>query len=104
MPPPAEVTGISIQGHSTTTLTWTAVPGVVYDVATATLSELMLNGTDSATCLADNLTSASYVDARPQPVADDGFYYLIRAQNACGAGSYGAFSEGGQRFPSAACP
>jgi len=104
VPPPAEISGIMIQGHGPTALSWTAIEGAVYDVATATLAELLANGTDSATCLADNLTSPGYVDVRPGPVPDGGLYYLIRAQNACGAGSYGSFSEGGQRFPDAACP
>ena len=45
------------------------MPGsVVYDVASATLSDLSANGTAGATCLANNLAGPSTVDGRPAPV------------------------------------
>jgi hypothetical protein len=38
-----------------------------------------------------------------QPTAGAGFWYLVRGRNACGAGSYGADSEGNARIP-VTCP
>ncbi len=103
--PPADVSGVQVNGHASTTLTWAALPGVVtYDVASSTLADLRLNGTLTATCLADNSAAASTVDGRPNPPADDGYYYLIRVQSGCGSGSYGTSSLGAPRTPVAGCP
>ncbi len=103
--PPADVSGVQVDGHASTTLTWTAVAGAVaYDVASSTLSDLRLNGTGTASCLADNVAVASTVDGRPDPAADDGYYYLIRAQSDCGSGAYGTDSLGAPRTPVAGCP
>jgi len=105
VPSPTEVAGVLVDGHASTTLTWTALGGaVVYDVASSTLSDLRANGTATATCLSNDVTSASYVDGRADPAVDDGYYYLIRAQNACGAGTFGTNSVGAERTPTAGCP
>jgi hypothetical protein len=105
VPPPAEVAGVSLSGSSGTVLTWTALPGaVVYDVASATLSNLRVNGTAGAGCLANNVAVASYTDVGPAPAAGDGYYYLIRAQDSCGTGTFGTNSAGAPRLPTAGCP
>jgi hypothetical protein len=93
-----------IDGHGLTALTWTGVGGVVYDVVSSTLSDLSLNGTGTAACLSSNGSSTGYVDDRPGPAQDDGYYYLIRARNSCGSGTFGYGSAGVERVPTATCP
>jgi len=105
VPPPAEVSGLQVSGASGTTLTWAAVVGSpAYDVASATLSDLRVNGTAGATCLANNVAGPSTVDGRPNPASGDGYYYLVRAQSSCGTGSFGTNSVGAERVPTAGCP
>jgi hypothetical protein len=104
-PPPAEVAGVSVTGQAGTILTWTALPGsVVYDVDSSTLSNLRSVGTSGAGCLANNVASATYTDNRANPAAGDGYYYLIRAQDSCGTGTFGTNSAGTPRLPTAGCP
>lgn len=105
VPPPAEVTGVLVDGATGTTVTWTGLSGsVVYDVAGSTLSDLRANGTSTATCLANDDAGPSFVDGRPDPPAGDGYYYMVRAQSACGSGTYGYDSSSVERTPTAACP
>jgi hypothetical protein len=104
-PAPAEVSGVAVDGDSTTTLTWSAVAGAVtYDVASSTLSDLRVNGTSTATCVANDLPSPSFVDARPDPEPGDGYFYMVRGASNCAAGSYGSDSFGAPRTPIAGCP
>jgi len=102
--PPPELHGVVIDGSAPTGLTWTAVSGAVYDLASSTLSDLRVNGTTTAACLSNNVASASYADVRPDPAPGSGYYYLVRAQASCGSGTYGFASAGGERAPAAACP
>jgi hypothetical protein len=90
--------------HAATTVTWTGPSGnAVYDIASSQLSDLPTVGTSSATCLSNDLADETYLDTRVDPSAGDGYYYLIRAQSACGRGSYGIDSAGAERAP-AVCP
>jgi hypothetical protein len=103
--PPAEVAGVQVNGHSGTTISWNAVAGsVVYDVVSSTLSDLRVNGATTATCLSNDVATTSTGDGRPDPAVGDGLYYLIRAVGACGTGSFGMSSPGGERLPAAGCP
>jgi len=54
--------------------------------------------------LANSITVVSAIDGRANPAADDGYYYLVRAQSGCGSGSYGTSSLGAPRTPVAGCP
>jgi hypothetical protein len=105
-PPPQEIAGVQVNGHSGTTVSWTAsLSGAVsYDVVGATISSLQAGGTTGATCLANNLAVTSFVDGQPDPPAGDGYYYLVRAQSACGTGTYGNDSSGSPRSPASGCP
>jgi hypothetical protein len=85
-------------------VSWTGVSGMVYDIASSSLSSLASSGTAAATCLVSDHESANYVDNRPDPPQGDGYYYLIRAQSACGVGTYGWQSAGLERMPTAVCP
>ncbi len=76
--------------------------GTVYDVARGLLSGLPVSGTASATGLACGLAATTVTDPT-LPAADTGFYYLVRARNACGPGSWGEDSAGTPRS-TAACP
>jgi hypothetical protein len=70
-------------------LTWTGqAEGVVYDIESATMSDLRAGGASTAACLVNDVAGSSYDDDRPIP-AGDGLYYVIRAQSACGSGIYG---------------
>jgi hypothetical protein len=77
---------------------------VVYDVVSSTLSDLRVNGATTATCLSNDVATTSTGDGRPDPAVGDGLYYLIRAVGACGTGSFGMSSPGGERLPAAGCP
>ncbi|HKQ60543.1 MAG TPA: S8 family serine peptidase [Candidatus Polarisedimenticolaceae bacterium] len=65
-----------------------AGPGTTYDVLAGKLTELRNSGYAQAACLANDLTTNSFVD--PQAVGvGSGVYYLVRAVNACGRGTWG---------------
>jgi hypothetical protein len=105
VPPPDEVGGLTVDGPASTTLAWVGLPGnVVYDVVSSSIADLLTQGTASASCLANDVPGAGYVDGRADPAEGDGYYYLVRAQSACGSGSYGADSAGTPRSPASACP
>ncbi len=103
---PVEVTGLGVNRTGTTTVSWTGQgSGFRYDVAGGDVSTLRSEGgVQSAACLQDDTLGTSWDDTRPDPAAGDGYYYLVRAQNACGEGTYGQNSSGGERSPAAACP
>jgi hypothetical protein len=102
---PPEIGGVSVTGHGPTSLNWTGLGGgASYDLSTSTLEELRANATTTATCLADEIPVASYVDTQPDPAENKGYYYLVRASDTCGTGSYGFDSAGAERIPTAACP
>ena len=79
---------------ATTTLGWSSQGGpagsaTTYTVVTGPLSELTDDdGFTSACSLAVGLGSAQTTDTRLVPPGE-GFYYLVRAENACGAGTFG---------------
>jgi hypothetical protein len=93
--PGAEVTHVTVSGAVATVVSWdsqgaSAGPGTTYDLVTGALGSLRQTGTFAAsTCLAGNLATASAPDTRANPAPGDGTYYLARARNVCGAGTYG---------------
>ncbi|HEX5044876.1 MAG TPA: hypothetical protein VFV75_18405 [Candidatus Polarisedimenticolaceae bacterium] len=97
---PAVVSGVTAGGASPTQLAWASQAGatgsgVRYDVAGGLLSQLRTSGLVAATgCLGADLAGASFSDTRPQPAAGDGYYYLLRAENACGSSGFGAGRAG----------
>jgi hypothetical protein len=91
----SEVQGVLVTGlASSTDVTWVAQSagsGTVYDVVTELLSSVLAAGPSpyqAATCLSNNQASSLVSDGRMPPSAD-AFVYLVRAQNGCGAGTYG---------------
>jgi len=97
---PREVSGARFR--SRTELDWNGAvagsgSGALYDVVRGRLSQ---PGT-AETCLANGVAPRTLIDdTNPDP--GTGFYYLIRASNACGTGSLGGRSSGVPR-PSGAC-
>jgi len=78
-----------------TQLTWSdqsgvAGPGLTHDVLGGSLSGLRAVGIDATSCVEGPIQVNSHTDMRPDPVAGDGFFYLVRATNGCGAATLGA--------------
>ena len=104
-------------------LTWDcqaaeAGPGTVYDVVWGTLEDLIAAGgsAEDAVCADDPATMGTdgndvvdeSMDCRPSFLDIErpgSLYYLVRAQNSCGTGSYGEDSRGNERMVGAGdCP
>jgi len=74
--------------------------GARHDVVRGSLFQLRSGSGSADTCLSNDDAARSLLDdTDPPPGA--GFYYLIRASNACGTGGYGAGTSGAPR--SGAC-
>jgi photosystem II stability/assembly factor-like uncharacterized protein len=102
---PGEVSGLSI-GSDRQTVSWdSAAPAAgsatEHQVLRGLIAGLPVGGPTDA-CIVAGTTAASAVDADVPP-ADAGFWYLVRARNVCGTGSYGSTSAGGPRVGTA-CP
>ncbi|OLC54281.1 MAG: hypothetical protein AUH92_04370 [Acidobacteria bacterium 13_1_40CM_4_69_4] len=80
----------------------TAGPGTLYDVAIGDLTTLSSGGTAASTALACGLSVTTAID-ETTPAPGAGVYYLVRARNACAAGSWGTDSPGIERSVPA-CP
>jgi hypothetical protein len=64
--------------------------GTVYDLLAGSLDALRAAGDFSgATCAGAGLSGASIASPVSDPPPGEGVYYLVRARNVCGAGTYG---------------
>jgi hypothetical protein len=89
---PGEVVDVTVT-HSPTVVSYTMQNvgvGTQYQIVSGILSRLVATGG----YMEDFCVDAAYVggnwqDPRPNPPPGDGFYYMIRAVNACGVGTYG---------------
>ena len=102
---PGEVTGQAFVDPIT--LGWdsaapTAGMFTFYDVIRGHLAELPVGTGASETCLASTIFRETTTD-ETAPASGTGFWYLVRAKNSCGDGTYGTDSAGAPRT-SAACP
>ncbi|HEU5181730.1 MAG TPA: putative metal-binding motif-containing protein, partial [Candidatus Polarisedimenticolia bacterium] len=77
-------------------------PGTVYDLVSGPLTTTAGLNLPSASCLQTGGPS-SYQDSRPNPLPGAGFWYLARARNSCGVGTYGFSSSAVERVIPA-CP
>jgi len=102
---PPDVQALSLKHEGVTTLNWAPqAAGTHYDVISGELLELQVNGgIHDAGCMANGLFSAEWEDVRPTFPVGAGIYYLVRAQNDCGSGSYGLENPPIERAPGA-CP
>jgi len=97
---PVEVAGLSVGSASPSHLSWSdepagTGPGLVYDLAGGGLVALHASGPGAASsCLVSGLAATGYDDTRANPPAGDGYFYLARGRNSCGAGSFGPGSQG----------
>jgi glucose/arabinose dehydrogenase len=91
---PEEVPRLRLFGSSSTSLGWdsqqaAAGSGTVYTVITGDVSALRSDAGFSLACtLEAALPAEEASDARTPPVSE-AFYYLVRAGNGCGTGSFG---------------
>jgi hypothetical protein len=76
--------------------------GTVYDVLGGALTGFPVGSGAGEVCLA-HATGTTFVIESSAPPPGTGRYSIVRATNACGAGSYGTRSSGAPRT-SAACP
>ena len=101
VPPPGEAQ--NVRADNKTSYVWDATSGAtLYDVVRGSLSALPVGpgGADEA-CFGD-LPAATLVDGASPPLGS-GYWYLTRAQSACGNGTYGNRSNGTPRT-STTCP
>jgi hypothetical protein len=81
--------GLTVTGVRLTSQHLSAGPSTVYDVVTGSLSVLRTSRDYTAsTCLAATATN-EIQDGRPHPAVGGAVYYLVRARNACGSGTFG---------------
>ena len=91
---PFETRGLTVSDPPTS-IAWgsqTALSGVstVYDILTGGITALRTDQSfTAATCLLAGAPGASTPDPGGVPSLGDGRYYLVRARNACGPGTYG---------------
>ena len=104
--PPSEVRDVLPLATVPFQLTWTAqAQGAIYDVVVGSLSAMAINaGVTDASCTAQNLSQPSWSGTQAKLAVGDGYYYLVRARNACGVGDYGSNSDLVPRAPLGACP
>jgi hypothetical protein len=108
-PVPVEVTSVFASKDGTTAvLSWDATAGAAtYDLLRGSVLGWPVGSTPAMeTCLAGNVVSTRASDDTV-PAIGDGYWYLVRADNACGSGSYGSQeSQGVPAAPraSATCP
>ena len=100
---PSEVQNLHLQAGASTQLDWSDMSSSVgrltfYDVYSGSLSTSPGIGFSSATCLYLGLTETSYTDFQASPSTGSGYWYLLRAVNPCGIGTFGAGSDGQERI------
>jgi hypothetical protein len=92
---PGESRTIRVSKQGTTRLGWDDPrpdlgAGTTSTVVSGKLSELKASGGFSSACaLGVLLNSSTLADPRAIPSSGDGFYYLVRAVNSCGPGTFG---------------
>jgi hypothetical protein len=93
-------------GGGLTTLTWTDPgSGVIFDVASGSISILRSeSGILSATCPGTDLQGSTWQDGRSDPSPGGGYYYVVRSRNPTCNGTFGTDSNGSPRVDPPACP
>ncbi len=92
---PFEVTALLVQGDTSTRLDWASLAGqagseVRYDVVGGRLTAPSSDPFADAECLASSLWETTYLDQRPAPSPGSSYWYLPRAKNVCGVGTFGS--------------
>ena len=102
---PPEVLLLAV-GEDRETLTWESAapvsgPGTLHDVIRGRIGEWPVGSGAGESCFANGLAGSTTIDA-DTPAPGAGFWYLVRARNACGAGTCGESSADGER-PGSVC-
>jgi hypothetical protein len=101
-PPPAEAQGVSAAANKTT-YSWLATPGATaYDVVRGNVAALPVGPGGGDEICGPNLPGPT-VDDFAVPPPGGAAFYVIRAKNACGNGTYGNQSNGTPRVTTT-CP
>ncbi len=90
---PVEVTGLTVTTASPANPAWDSQgslvgPGTTYDLVSGLLSSGPGTDFTAGACLQSG-GGTSFNDTRPDPAVGNGFWYLSRARNSCGTGTYG---------------
>jgi hypothetical protein len=103
--PPAEVEAVLLTGDALVTVGWALQEaGTRFDVAAGGVAALREDGGFArAECRVDGHGPPPWYDDRDGPAAGDSRYYLLRAENACGSGTWGRPPHGTPRVVDA-CP
>jgi hypothetical protein len=103
---PGEVTGLRFVSNGTVIEWDSAIPAAgsatVHDALTGIIGELPVGSGPSETCLESGIAATS-LPIQDVPPPSTAYWYLVRGRNGCGAGTYGAQSDGDPRT-SLACP
>jgi len=104
---PTEVTGLLLD-EDRVTLVWEsgsadAGPGLSYDLVRGAVSELPVGAGAAEVCVDTGITGTSYEDTF-EPTAGEAAFYVLRAVNVCGVGTYGFASEPGPERLTDVCP
>ena len=76
-------------------LSWASLDPVVgtetvYDVVSGTIDTLRQDqGYATSACRMQSITNTPFVDTGADPLAGQGYYYLIRGRDSCGSGTFG---------------
>ena len=95
--PAADVTNLTVTNVSPADVAWdsqgiSAGPETAYDLVSGSLGPGTGILFSAASCL-QPAGPASYADGRPDPATGESFWYLARAANSCGVGTYGSASR-----------
>jgi hypothetical protein len=92
---PVQVTGLTVATASPANLAWASQgtlvgPETTYDLVSGTLSSDPVASFTSGACMQSG-GGPSFIDSRPDPAT--AFWYLARARNSCGVGTYGTLQR-----------
>lgn len=91
---PQPVTNVDLTGPSPTQFVWDTQnigPATHYEIVSGLLSRLSATGGFSEDfCRTSSMSGPTWNDTRPAPPPGDGWFFLLRAANACGLGTLGS--------------
>jgi YVTN family beta-propeller protein len=92
--PTITISNLTLEKSGVTQLSWGdqsvgAGPGLAHDVLGGDLSALRTFGIAATTCVDGSIQVNGYDDPRTDPVAGDGYVYLVRITNGCGTATLG---------------
>ena len=105
---PVELPDLSVGEGFPTLVSWFDLgpligPAIAYDVVSGSAGPGTGISFVAGACVQSGSSTPSYSDSSPNPSPGTGKWYLVRARNSCGTGTYGTSSAGAARIlPS--CP